>query len=347
MNVRLLAFLLVTAASGAHAQGFDTLRASDDGFQIPSKDFRLSFPEDHGPHEEFRIEWWYVTANLKDGAGNAYGAQWTLFRSALSPQGAGNWDSNTIWMANAAVTSADVHLSAEKWARGGIGQAGVIAQPFEAWLDDWQLSGPSFDQLTAVATAEDFSYDLGLVANGPIVANGDQGYSLKSTDGLASHYYSQPFFSVDGRLTIQGESVDVTGTAWLDREWSSQILSGSQDGWDWLGLSFDDGSRLMGFQIRESSGPLATRGTWISSSGEARNIEPGALQMDPVRTTTTPGGDVPTTWRIRLREEGLDVTVTALNPRSWMATTIPYWEGPMSVRGSHTGVGYLEMTGYE
>jgi predicted secreted hydrolase len=23
-----------------------------------------------------------------------------------------------------------------------------------------------------------------------------------------------------------------------------------------------------------------------------------------------------------------------------------YWEGPVSFRGSHSGVGYLEMTGY-
>jgi len=25
---------------------------------------------------------------------------------------------------------------------------------------------------------------------------------------------------------------------------------------------------------------------------------------------------------------------------------VPYWEGPVTVAGSHSGVGYLEMTGY-
>jgi len=29
-----------------------------------------------------------------------------------------------------------------------------------------------------------------------------------------------------------------------------------------------------------------------------------------------------------------------------MATSFPYWEGPISFRGSRSGVGYLEMTGY-
>jgi predicted secreted hydrolase len=30
-----------------------------------------------------------------------------------------------------------------------------------------------------------------------------------------------------------------------------------------------------------------------------------------------------------------------------MAVSVPYWEGPVRIAGSHTGRGYLEMTGYE
>jgi predicted secreted hydrolase len=56
---------------------------------------------------------------------------------------------------------------------------------------------------------------------------------------------------------------------------------------------------------------------------------------------------VPTTWRVQLPEKALDITATALNPQSWMNTTISYWEGPVRVTGTHPGRGYLEMTGYE
>jgi predicted secreted hydrolase len=35
-----------------------------------------------------------------------------------------------------------------------------------------------------------------------------------------------------------------------------------------------------------------------------------------------------------------------LNAKSWMGTSFPYWEGPIGFAGSHSGVGYLEMTGY-
>ena len=66
------------------AQGFAGLGESAEGFApvVPGRTF--AFPADHGPHPEFRIEWWYVTANLTDASGAAYGAQWTLFRQAIA-----------------------------------------------------------------------------------------------------------------------------------------------------------------------------------------------------------------------------------------------------------------------
>ena len=52
-------------------------------------------------------------------------------------------------------------------------------------------------------------------------------------------------------------------------------------------------------------------------------------------------------WRVTLPERGVDVTVEAIYDGAWMDLTVPYWEGPVQVSGSHAGVGYLEMTGYE
>src|SRR5918994_4968507 len=77
--------LLGLARGAARAQGFAGLGESAEGFAavVPGRTF--AFPADHGPHPEFRIEWWYVTANLQDSNGTAYGAQWTLFRQATRP----------------------------------------------------------------------------------------------------------------------------------------------------------------------------------------------------------------------------------------------------------------------
>ena len=193
----------------ALAQGFAGLGSDANDYAQVSLGKTFSFPADHGPHPDFRIEWWYVTANLADAKGTAYGAQWTLFRQAMAPgpQHEG-WANQQIWMAHAAVTRADTHRFNQTFARGGVGQAGVEARPFKAWIDSWQMRGSdATDDLTIApldltASSEGFAYALHLDADHPLVLQGDGGYSKKSERGQASYYYSQPFFKVTGRVTI-------------------------------------------------------------------------------------------------------------------------------------------------
>ncbi len=79
--------VLLASAAGtvSHAQGFAGLGIEAGGFAPVVRGRALTFPADHGPHPQFRIEWWYVTANLRDKDGTPYGAQWTVFRQATSP----------------------------------------------------------------------------------------------------------------------------------------------------------------------------------------------------------------------------------------------------------------------
>ncbi|MET0443911.1 MAG: carotenoid 1,2-hydratase, partial [Pseudorhodoplanes sp.] len=171
----------------AWAQGFAGLGRDAGTFAPVVPGHSLAFPADHGPHPQFRIEWWYLTANLTDAAGNAYGVQWTLFRQAKAPstQDSG-WATPQIWMGHAGVTSATAHHAAETFARGGIGQAGVTATPFRAWIDAWEMRGlDDFSDMNVAplevsAAAENFSYRLRLDAKRALVLQGDAGYSRKS-----------------------------------------------------------------------------------------------------------------------------------------------------------------------
>jgi predicted secreted hydrolase len=362
MNGRLLisrrafatgAMMLGLGSKTALAQGFAGLGMSGEGFAavVPGKAF--AFPADHGAHPDFRIEWWYVTANLVDSAGAACGAQWTLFRQAMKPgaqqQG---WANQQIWMGHAAVTNESTHRFNETFARGGVGQAGVEAEPFRAWIDSWQMRGLDGMRDTNIAPLElnaagaDFSYALRLDANRPLVLQGDAGYSRKSERGQASYYYSQPFFTATGSLTIDGKSTEVTGHAWMDREWSSQPLASDQTGWDWLSLHLNDNEKLMLFRLRQSDGHAYCSGNWISADGKTEQIASADITMTPKGQTEMEGRKLPTAWQIAIPRRGLDIACVPLNARSWMGTSFPYWEGPISFAGSHRGVGYLEMTGY-
>lgn len=342
--------LLVLAAlfpGHAVAQGFAGLGTQAEGFAVPHAGTAFDFPADHNAHPDFRIEWWYLTANLTDAEGTAYGLQWTLFRSALAPGEARGWNSPQVWFAHAAITTPTEHHVAERFARGGIGQAGVTGDPFEAWIDEWHLKGVNFDQLTMHAAGSDFAFDMALEAQGPLVFHGDQGFSIKSDQGQASYYYSQPFFAIQGVLTLPDQEVRVSGQAWLDREWSSQPLAADQSGWDWFSLSFDTGDKLMGFVLRQTDGTSFTSGSWIGPDGTLEPLGNGAFGAIPLSHSTVAGREVPTHWRVMVPAKTVDVTVQALNTGAWMDVALPYWEGPVTVSGSHAGVGYLEMTGYE
>lgn len=345
------AVLLLTACDKAPAppESFAGLgsEAADFAQVVPGKVF--SFPEDHGPHPGFRIEWWYVTANLKDEQGRVFGVQWTLFRNALKagPVQAG-WRDATIWLGHAAVTSATRHYAAERYARGGVGQAGAQAAPFTAWLDDWRFatrpgSASALADMQLKAAGPQFAYDLHLTSSRPLVLQGDNGYSRKSDQGQASYYYSQPFFTATGSVRIDGTTYQVSGPAWLDREWSSQPLAASQTGWDWFSLHLDRGEQLMLFRVRQKDGAGYLTGTWIDQQGHTQTLHNADIQLTPLATTEVDGHIVPTRWSLKIPGKQLDITPQAVNPKAWMNLSIPYWEGPVQFDG---GVGYLEMTGY-
>lgn len=345
--------LLAGLGGSALAQGFAGLSESADGFApvVPGRTF--AFPVDHGPHPQFRIEWWYVTANLKDARGTAYGAQWTLFRQAIAAGGAQEgWANQQIWMGHAAVTRDDTHRFSQTFARGGVGQAGVEAAPFHAWIDAWEMRAldPMNDDniapCTLKASGADFSYTLRLDAERPLTLQGDGGYSRKSLREQASYYYSQPHYAAAGILTIDDKPIDVTGMAWLDREWSSQPLAADQSGWDWLSLHFNSGDKLMLYRMRQNDGRHYGSGKWIARDGTAEMLGSDDIVMTPLIVTQIAGRKIPTSWRIAVAKMALAIECRPLNPKSWMGTSFPYWEGPIRFEGSHTGVGYLEMTGY-
>ena len=346
MNARVLVLAALLPLQAA-AQGLYGLAAETAGFAAVRPGVALEFPADHGAHPDYRIEWWYVTANLRGEDGRDYGVQWTLFRSALAPGDDGTaWTTPQIWMGHMGVTTPERHFHAERMARGGIGQAGVEAEPFRAWIDEWSMEGPTPSEVRLRAAGEQAAYDLTLAAQGPFVAQGERGYSVKASTGQASYYYSQPFYEVEGTLSLPSGEVAVSGTGWMDREWSSQLLDEGQTGWDWFSLVFDTGERMMTFRLRDEARGDHTRATWIAADGTPTPYEHGAVTLTPLATHEVAGREVPVRWRVEMPERGLDVTTEPVNPSSWMGTSFPYWEGPIRVSGTHDGVGYLEMTGY-
>jgi predicted secreted hydrolase len=208
------------------------------------------------------------------------------------------------------------------------------------------MSATTVSPLQLTAAGADFSYALHLSAERPLVLQGDAGYSKKSERGQASYYFSQPYFAASGRITIDDKPVEVSGRAWMDREWSSQPLASDQTGWDWFSLHLASGEKAMLFRLRQADGRNYFAGNWIGLDGKSVQLAAAAIDIKPTATTEIAGRKLPTSWQIAIAGRGLAIATAPLNPQSWMGTSFPYWEGPIVISGSQSGVGYLEMTGY-
>jgi predicted secreted hydrolase len=342
----------------------ETLGAADtEGFARALSPRPFVFPADHGPHPEFRTEWWYFTGNLRSAKGRHFGYQLTFFRIALAPEAVPRssvWATNQIFMAHFALTDVDGkrfhHF--ERFNRAALGLAGARAEPFHVWLENWSaegLSSAALPPLRLRATAGETEIELELAGTKPVVLQGEEGLSRKSGEpGNASYYYSLTRLETVGRVRTGDEEFTVAGLSWLDREWSTSALAPDQVGWDWFSLQFDDGRELMYYQLRRKDGSVdpMSGGTLVEPDGTSRPVSFRDVAIEVLDTWESPrGGRYPARWRLTLPDGDLQVEIVPLLADQELRVTVRYWEGAVALHGTAagtvvTGNGYVELTGY-
>lgn len=336
----------------------------DEGFAraIEPRDF--VFPLDHGPHPQFKTEWWYYTGNLLSESGRRFGYQLTFFRTALAPepqQRDSTWATNQIYMAHFALTDVEAErfYFFERFSRDSLGLAGSQADPFKVWLENWSAEGGQGESpiMRLSASNDEIAVNLHLERVKPLVLQGQNGLSQKSaTPGNASYYYSMTRLKTSGRVSIPGEKFQVNGTSWLDREWSTSALGENQVGWDWFSLQFDDGRELMYYQLRLKDGTAdaLSRGVLVDAGGATQRLTPEDIRIEVLDhwQSSKSKARYPARWSLEIIKEGIRLEITPLLADQELNTTIRYWEGAVSIQGSQqgrnmSGYGYVELTGYQ
>ncbi|HEY3569414.1 MAG TPA: lipocalin-like domain-containing protein [Thermoanaerobaculia bacterium] len=338
--------------------------SSDQGYAKALAPREFHFPADHGPHPEFRTEWWYYTGNLATAEGRRFGFQLTFFRSALAPtapERASAWATRQAWLAH--FTVSDVagkrFHSFERWSRGAVGLAGAQGEPFRVWVKDWAAEGaPVFPMRLRAAEGPggETAIDLVLQEGKPPVLQGERGLSRKGAEpGDASYYYSLTRMPTSGTVRVDGQSFPVTGASWMDREWSTSSLGRDQVGWDWLALQLSDGWDVMLYRLRRADGSAdpTSSGTLIAPDGASRPLHLTDFQLEGSGEWRSPrsGARYPARWRVRVPGEELDLDVRPLLADQELDVSFRYWEGAVAIEGTHhgrpvQGQGYVELTGY-
>ncbi|HEX7236821.1 MAG TPA: lipocalin-like domain-containing protein [Gammaproteobacteria bacterium] len=340
---------------------------AEDGFARATEPREFAFPADHGSHPEFRTEWWYFTGNLATAQGRHFGFELTFFRYAIEPptaraEGASAWRADQVWMAHFAVTDTQRRrfIARERLTREALGLAGAAAEPIRIWVEDWGVTGEARDDdLRVQLSAHDdvTALSLRLVSTVPHVAQGDRGLDVKGAGrGNASHYYSVPRLAADGEISVAGETFAVTGSAWLDREWSTSSLDPGTVGWDWFALQLSDGSSLMFYRLRTESGGTSpySGGSLVSLTGEHTRLAADDVALTVLDQWTSPATGVryPTAWRLAVPKLEVVLDVRPYLEDQELSLSVRYWEGAVHAdgtgpHGSLTAQGYLELAGYE
>lgn len=344
------------------------LGGSAEGYERACGPREFVFPQDHGAHPSFRNEWWYVTGNLQTESATKFGFHATFFRvgntlakAAIEQSVTSKWAANEFYMAHFAITQQGaVKVGAhERFGRAAAGLAGAVANESDGvkvWLDDWQLAAEEVDgQLVwnLNIKKDNEALDLTLVADKPVVLQGKEGYSQKSADPCnSSYYYSMPRMQASGKVMAAGQSHDVGGTAWLDREWSSSALADDQVGWDWFALQMDDDRDIMFYQLRKEDGTTDpySYAVEIDKDGVKKEIPAELFTLNIDRWwQSESGARYPVSGTIKRADTGETIRYQPLIDNQELDLTVRYWEGAIALTdetGQSIGRGYLELTGY-
>ena len=318
----------------------------------------LHFPQDHGAHPALRTEWWYVTGALESG-GRSFGFQVTFFRTRVDATQAmqSKFAARQLVFAHAAVTDVQGRKlwHDQRISREGFDVALAALDDTHLKLRDWQMKRSADGSFQLDITAAGFALALRCAPTQPVLLQGDQGLSRKGPDPRqASYYYSVPQLAVTGSLQLQGNKFASTGKAWLDHEWSDELLHPDAVGWDWIGMNLDDGSALTAFRLRRQDGSTVwDGGSFRTAAGKTYIASRGETEFRPQRRWTSPlsQASYPVEWIVRTPADFYTVRALVDDQEldSRASTGAIYWEGLADLldsNGRKVGRGYLEMTGY-
>jgi predicted secreted hydrolase len=347
---------VVQALSGGDTSGF--VRA------MTVREF--VFPRDYAAHQEFQTEWWYYTGNLATVDGRRFGFEFTIFRRALTPtmpERKSDWATNQIYFADLAISDigATQFYTRQRFSRGAAGLAGATADPrVKIWIEDWIMDALNDEATTMRLRAAEGPIALDFTTRQvkPPTLQGDHGLSAKSPEpGNASYYYSLTRLLTDGTITVNGTPYTVSGTAWMDHEFSTSSLSQNAVGWDWFALQLDNQREIMLYQIRNKDGSVVptSHGSLIDADGSVTPLPLKDFTIDVLDQWTSPhtGAIYPSKWRVTIQAPNGPITleINPLMADQELNSSTAYWEGAARITGTDNGspvqgYGYVELTGY-
>jgi len=333
-------------------------------YQLALPGRKITFPEDHYSHPNFKTEWWYYTGHLESESGKHYGYQVTFFRFGLRDRQREAKEKpqfSELYMAHFALSdiNAKEFRYRERINRGYNGKAGAAADRYLVWNEDWKVEGDHNNHKIRMKD-RGTELQLNLKSLKLPVLHGSNGLSQKAAGaGRASYYYSLTRMQTEGVLKIDGKAETVRGLSWMDHEFGSNQLGQDQVGWDWFSIQLDDQTELMLYLMRRKDGSVDpySSGTLVTANGATRHLDLNDYRVEVLGHWKSPksGANYPMKWQVSVPAEQIELEINPAFENQELitnrSTRVTYWEGAVDVRGTArgktvSGAGYVEMTGY-
>jgi geranylgeranyl pyrophosphate synthase/predicted secreted hydrolase len=366
----------------------------------PLEGLELSFHD--LPHASSLIEWWYFNAHLTAADGRAFGVFGSFFRVILSKDEQTErpvhghllaWalsDASTKRYFSDSRMEDSVRVTGLARLRKGEGTRDPrIRRALEEVLVRGNLPRPDrhFDGAVKVSTdrldldfagstltkdaqgsyhvrfkGEKAAAELTFRPTKPPVRHGDNGL-VYGVDGEDMFYYFLPRHEVQGTITVDGKSVEVTGQGWYDHEFGGQRDSkrryrpASRDtAWNWFSIQLEDGREISAYVMEELSSRRTIDSVAVLVEADGTSKRTHAVQEGVTRwwQSVRSFERYPAEGFLKVPELGIDLELWSTFEDQEFVTLMSkpsFWEGQGRARGTVGGTPakgslYFEHSGY-
>jgi len=350
MKLKISLFVLVLATLLCNAQDWKVYPYTPSGSLI-------SFSEDEGQHITEPIEWWYTTGHITgDTSTKEYSYMLTYFYYPdsgfdgfrilnLTDHSDGTFYQNVLPVNYTTLSSTDLDIEADVFL-GGI----------ETWKNKLDGSNDLIPfEYEVFASGGGVTLDFELVTTKRPLILGDDGY-LDQGSVNYTYYYSQTGNDVTGSLTVNGTTENITGTAWIDRQYGDfNPLTGEK--YEWFSMQLSNGMDINLWNIFTPTREIPTTDKYRILSAyvnESTQYTSSTFEIERLAFFCTPDevNCYSQQWRLTSNDQNnIDLTITSMHNTTEVTLPFRFFEGATTISGTIngnavTGIGFTELLHY-
>lgn len=311
----------------------------------------LNFPLDEGWHQPEPIEWWYTTAQVTGSVtGHKYDVMLTYFDYPqfgsdgfrifnIADENTGQFYKQTSQCNYAVISSSHQEITALP--------LGGASEEFSTLKDSIGNLIPFQYHVKAASPTYNINFNYNSLKR-PLMVGGT-GYLYQGASSY-TYYYSLTSLDVTGAITVNGITENVTGTAWLDRQWGNfNPVSGEQ--YEWFSFQLSNGMDMNVWNVFTPQNLIPDLPTYKICSqyiNDSTDMTTSDFQLKRLAYDYTPDllRCYPTKWKFT--QGNIDLTITTVVPNCEVSLPFRFYEGSTTISGTVngvpvTGIGYAEL----